>query len=161
MMRHALLLCLAGATLLIGCAVEPTPPPAAAPASTKSATAATAPAHARPGAPAAAPVAAPAPVLAPDQQALKEGIDLYNNGDYNAAIKRLSAVDIVASGSKATQLSALKYTAFSYCLTQRQTLCRQQFEKAFKLDPTFDLAPGEAGHPLWGPMFARAKKAKG
>jgi hypothetical protein len=90
---------------------------------------------------------------------LKEGIAMYNNGDYNDAIKRLGAAD-VTGGSKATQLTALKYTAFSYCVTSRQTLCRQQFEKALKLDPTFDLEPGEHGHPLWGPVFNKAKKGK-
>ena len=157
-MRYALLSCLAGAVLVAGCASAPTAAPAkpAAPAPV-----AQAPARAHASTPASAPAAAPAPVLAPDQQALKEGIDLYNNGDYNAAIKKLASADIAAGGSKANQLTALKYTAFSYCLTSRQTLCRQSFEKAFKLDPAFDLAPGEAGHPLWGPMFARAKKGKG
>jgi hypothetical protein len=50
--------------------------------------------------------------------------------------------------------------AFSYCVTSRQTLCRQQFEKALKIDPAFDLAPGEKGHPLWGAVFDRAKKRK-
>lgn len=90
---------------------------------------------------------------------LKEGIALYNNGDYNGAIKRLGQAD-VAAGPKATQLEALKYTAFSYCLTSRTTLCRQQFEKAFKLDPAFDLEPGEHGHPMWKDTFLRAKKAK-
>lgn len=97
--------------------------------------------------------------LSPDQAALKDGIDLYNNGDYNAAIKRLGTPEIT-SGPKATQLAALKYTAFSYCVTSRPTLCRQQFKKALKLDPGFDLAPGEYGHPLWGPVFTRAKKGK-
>ena len=90
---------------------------------------------------------------------LKEGIAMYNNGDYNNAIKRLGAAD-VTGGSKATQLAALKYTAFSYCVTSRQTLCRQQFDKALKLDPSFDLDPGEHGHPLWGPVFTKAKKGK-
>jgi hypothetical protein len=162
MMRYTLLLCLAGAALLTGCATEPATKPANGALSTSAAPApGGTPSRARPGTPASAPAAAPAPALAPDQQALKEGVDFYNNGDYNNAIKRLASADITASGSKPTQLSALKYTAFSYCLTQRQTLCRQTFEKAFKLDPAFDLAPGEAGHPLWGPMFARAKKGKG
>jgi hypothetical protein len=110
------------------------------------------------GAPAAANVPPP-PAPNADQVALKEGIAAYNNGEYATAIKRLSSPDI-AGGSKATQLSALKHLAFSYCLTNRATLCRQQFEKALKLDPTFDLAPGEHGHPLWGPVFTRAKKAK-
>jgi hypothetical protein len=93
----------------------------------------------------------------PAQAALREGINLYNHGDYNDAIKRLGSSEI-AAGPKATQLTALKYMAFSYCVTSRQTLCRQQFEKALKLDPSFDLGPGEHGHPLWGPVFVKAKK---
>jgi hypothetical protein len=28
-----------------------------------------------------------------------------------------------------------------------------------RLDPSFDLAPGEQGHPLWGPVFVKAKLA--
>ncbi len=94
-----------------------------------------------------------------DQVALHDGINLYNNGDYKNAIKRLGgAREIWPTGPKATQIAALKYMAFSYCVTGRKTLCRQQFEKAIKLDPAFDLAPGENGHPLWGPTFVRAKK---
>lgn len=103
--------------------------------------------------------AKPAPPAA-DQVALQEGIDLYNKGDFNGAIKRLGAAEITTGRSKARQLEALKYQAFSYCVTSRKTLCGKQFEKALKLDPAFDLAPGEHGHPLWGPVFTRLKKAK-
>lgn len=103
-------------------------------------------------APALLPVATPVSMLA-------DGIALYEKGDYNGAIRKLALANS-ASAPKATQLSALKYTAFSYCLTARQTLCRQQFEKALKLDAGFDLEPGEKGHPLWGPAWAKAKKAK-
>lgn len=92
-----------------------------------------------------------------EQQALRDGIELYNKGQFNDAIKRLGSADI-SNGSKAGQVQAYKYQAFSYCVTSRQTLCRQAFEKAFKLDASFDLLPGEHGHPLWGPAFARAKK---
>ena len=91
--------------------------------------------------------------------ALLEGMTLYDKGDYNGAIKRLAYAN-VPTAPKATQLTALKFTAFSYCLTARQALCRQQFDKALKIDPSFDLDPGEKGHPLWGPVFAKAKKAK-
>jgi pyruvate/2-oxoglutarate dehydrogenase complex dihydrolipoamide acyltransferase (E2) component len=119
-----------------------------------------APAKPAPPRPAPAPVVAPPVVAAPaaDQVALREGIDLYNKGLYNEAIKRLAAPEI-AAGSKANQVAAAKYSAFSYCVTSRQTLCRQQFDKAFKLDPAFDLQPGEHGHPLWGPAFTRVKKS--
>jgi hypothetical protein len=89
---------------------------------------------------------------------LAEGVALYNKGDYNGAIKRLGLAD-VTGGPKAVQLAGLKYSAFSYCVTARQLLCRQQFDKALKIDPAFDLAAGEYGHPLWGPVFVKAKKA--
>ena len=132
----ALLACLIGAALATGCANKL--PAAGAPAA----------GHAR-GDSAGRSGAAAA--------GLKEGIALYNNGDYNSAIRRLGAAD-VAAGSKAIQLEALKYSAFSYCVTSRQSLCRLQFDKALKLDASFDLDPGEHGHPLWGPVFVRAKK---
>jgi hypothetical protein len=96
---------------------------------------------------------------ATSQAALNEGIELYDKGEFNAAIKRLNAPEI-ASADKSTQTKALKYMAFSYCVTSRQTLCRRQFEKALKIDPAFDLEPGEKGHPLWGATFDRAKKRK-
>lgn len=104
------------------------------------------------------PVAA---VVAPhtEQQSLKEGIDLYNRGAYNEAIRRLSGPEVMG-GSRATQLKALKFTAFSYCLTSRTTLCRTTFEKAFKIDPAFALDAGETGHPMWTPSFNRARAGK-
>ena len=101
--------------------------------------------------------------VSPEQAAarkdLNAGIDLYNAGDYGGAIKQLSGSNNIWKADKAIQLDALKYTAFSYCVTGRQVLCKQQFEKAVKLDPSFDLAPGEKGHPLWEPVFDKVKKA--
>lgn len=110
-------------------------------------------------------VAAEAPVTTPpvsnyDAVALKEGLSLYNDGDYNGAIKKLSGTEIWSGHNKVIQLSALKTMAFSYCVTSRAQLCRQQFERALKLDPNFDLLPSEIGHPIWGPVFLKAKKAK-
>jgi len=99
----------------------------------------------------------------PDNQkesGLREGIRLYNEGDFNGAIRRLSARD-VNNGPLATRLMALKYQAFSYCVTSRPAPCRQAFDRALRLDPAFDLAPGEHGHPLWGPVFTKAKQAAG
>jgi hypothetical protein len=165
MTRLTKILPLASALLLAGCESMPGLPGIGGSASeTKPAAPAATPATpAKPGqaAAGAAPAAANVPPPAPnaDQVALKEGIAAYNNGDYALAVRRLSAPEI-AGASKATQLSALKHLAFSYCVTKRTTLCRQQFEKALKLDPSFDLAPGEHGHPLWGPVFTRAKKGK-
>jgi hypothetical protein len=150
---RVLFVAMAGAAMLSGCDTlnpEPAPTPAVhtpVPAATPKAT---------PTPVVPTPVA---PVLSADQIALRDGIELYNKGSYNEAIKRLAAPDI-SNGSKANQVQALKYTAFSYCVTSRLSLCRAAFEKAFKLDPAFDLLPGEYGHPLWGPAFAKAKKTK-
>jgi hypothetical protein len=92
------------------------------------------------------------------QAAVSNGIELYNDGDYRGAIKRLADSNEIWKAETPVQLKALKYMAFSYCVTGRQTLCEQQFEKALKLDPAFNLKPGEKGHPLWGPAFERAKR---
>ena len=88
------------------------------------------------------------------------GLDAYNSGDYPAAIRRLAVASDPGISDKPTQLEAIKYLAFSYCVTGQTTLCRLQFERALRIDPSFDLAPGEKGHPLWGPVFERAKKGK-
>lgn len=116
-------------------------------------------APARAGAPAAPP--APAPELPPARRDLNAGIEMYKAGNYNGAIKQLGSSPDIAKADKTVQLEALKYTAFSYCVTNRQTLCKEQFRKAFKLDRGFDLAPGEKGHPLWTPAFERARKEAG
>jgi len=93
-----------------------------------------------------------------DQAALREGIRLYNEGDFNGAIKRLNANDIRAGSPLRVRVDALKYTAFSYCVTSRPKQCEQTFEKILKIDPDFTLESGEEGHPLWGPAFERARR---
>ncbi|WP_235548382.1 TssQ family T6SS-associated lipoprotein [Noviherbaspirillum sp. Root189] len=95
--------------------------------------------------------------LPPSEAALKEGIALYNDGNFAAAIRRLNSI---SGADKPIQIQAHKYAAFSYCVSDKRTLCRQQFEKALKLDPGFDLEPGEKGHPLWGRVFEQVKKRK-
>ena len=142
---QCVILCLA----LIGCAemhrnAEPAPKSVA----NKPAPAAAAPA------PTVATTVTPAAV----NNSLKEGLALYDNGDFNGAIEKLSLSADSRSADKSTQLTALKTMAFSYCVTTRMALCRRQFDKALKLDPSFDLDAGEKQHPLWGPVFKQAKK---
>lgn len=87
---------------------------------------------------------------------LKAGIRSYENGNYNESLKQLqSALDqgLTRSG----QLQAHKHLAFIHCASGRQGPCRNEFRKALTIDPAFDLTPAEAGHPLWGPVFAREK----
>ncbi len=100
------------------------------------------------------------PVAATSHTLLAGGIDAYNTGDYALAIKRLSTTSDAARNDRPTQLEAIKYLAFSYCVSGQTAQCRLQFERALRIDPSFDLAAGEKGHPLWGPVFDRAKKGK-
>lgn len=93
-----------------------------------------------------------------DRDALRDGIRLYNEGDFNGAIKRLGSNDIRSNSPQRIRVDALKYTAFSYCVTSRPKQCEQAFEKILKIDPDFALESGEQGHPLWGPAFERAKR---
>jgi hypothetical protein len=154
-MKRQLLL-IAATLMLAGCETFGTQEqaPAQTPAAAQPAT----PAQAK----AATPVAPPAPPeLPPARKALNTGIDMYKAGNFNGAIKQLTTAPELAKADTPLQLEAIKYTAFSYCVTNRTTLCRQQFIKAFKLDPAFDLSPGEKGHPLWTPSFERARKEAG
>lgn len=99
-------------------------------------------------------IASPSPAA----QKVDAGVALYEQGDFAAAIRTLHSPE-VADGDVATRVRAHKYLAFSYCVTQRRVLCRRSFDAALRLDESFDLAPAEAGHPIWGPVFAQARKA--
>lgn len=115
---------------------------------------------ARANKPAPAPAPAPARDNSVDASAtLREGVRLYNIGEFNSAIAKLNAPEI-QNADAATRTSALKYTAFSYCVTQRPAPCRQAFDKALKIDGKFELAPGEEGHPMWSPVFEKARSSR-
>lgn len=144
--------------LMLGCESAPKTAPAAKPM-TKQKEAKPSPVPASPMGTTETPRAAHA--INADVLALKEGISLYNDGNYNSAIKKLgNSPDIWNGSNKSIQVSALKYMAFSYCVSNRAQQCRQHFERALKIDPSFMLMPSEIGHPLWGPVFLKAKKVK-
>lgn len=85
------------------------------------------------------------------------GVRSYEGGDYDLAITMLQRAFQEGLSVKDDQLTAYKYLAFSYCVTDREKLCRDSFKKALDLDPNFDLKPAEAGHPIWGPVFRSVK----
>lgn len=107
----------------------------------------------------------PAPVVrvpTPSERALTDSVALYDAGDFNGAIKMLLGAKVIwedatIPGGLANKVAAHKYLAFSYCVTNRRTLCRQQFIEAIKIDSAFQLEPAEKTHPIWGPEFDRAK----
>ena len=90
-----------------------------------------------------------APVLA-------AGIQNYDNGKYDDAAKALqSALDLGLD--KGEQVKAHKYLAFIHCASGREKQCRDEFRKALDIDPSLELKPAEAGHPIWGPVFRSVK----
>ena len=111
-----------------------------------------------------APPAPPSPpIVTPSGRVLAAGISLYEAGDFNGAIKRLSGAkeiwdDSTSPDARANKVTANKYLAFSYCVTNRRTQCRRHFVDALKLDPSFTLGPAEKTHPVWGAEYERAKK---
>lgn len=93
------------------------------------------------------------------EQNLTAGIKLYEDGTYADASKNLQAA-LDGGLDKVDQVRAHKYLAFIYCVSDREKLCRDEFSKALEIDPNFELKPAEAGHPLWGPVFASVKSKK-
>jgi Tfp pilus assembly protein PilF len=87
---------------------------------------------------------------------LKTGLRQYDEGDYVESAKNLQVA--IAQGLNAKeQATAHKHLAFIHCASNRESLCRDEFRKALAVDPALDLAPAEAGHPIWGPVFRSVK----
>jgi len=98
-----------------------------------------------------------APPLAKAEQLLAEGTKKYDAGDYDAAAKLLQEASKEGLKDKRDQVKSLKFAAFCSCLANKITQCRAEFTRIFDIDPAFDLAPAEAGHPSWGKTFTQAK----
>ena len=89
-------------------------------------------------------------------QSLGEGVRLYNDGQHAAAAKSLQhALDLGLSDSE--RADAYKHLAFTHCSNGRTGPCRDDFRSALAADPNLTLAPAEAGHPVWGPIFRGVK----
>jgi len=96
----------------------------------------------------------PAPRYSPQVQA---GITAYDDGNHREAAKLLRAA-LKTKLDSDDQVAAHKYLAFIDCSASRRTQCRNEFRRALKIDPSFDLSPAEAGHPIWGPIFRALKQ---
>ena len=93
------------------------------------------------------------------QAALNAGLKQYEEGDYPDAQKSLAAA-LEQGLSEREQVDARKHLAFIYCASNRERQCRDEFRKALAVDPSMELAPAEAGHPMWGPVFRSLKPAR-
>jgi tetratricopeptide (TPR) repeat protein len=88
---------------------------------------------------------------------LTRGIELYNAGDYEAAIRSLASSLDHGLLPRADQSQARKFMAFSHCIQGREPACRDEFRKAFEINSDFSLTPAEDGHPTWGPVYRNVR----
>jgi Tfp pilus assembly protein PilF len=93
------------------------------------------------------------------QPALAKGLKQYEEGEYADSAKSLQGAIEQGLGDK-EQVNAHKHLAFIHCASSRERQCRDEFRRALALDPTMELAPAEAGHPVWGPIFKSLKPGR-
>ena len=107
--------------------------------------------------------ASPAPQITEDmlreraQNDLATGVKQYETGEFDNAVKSLTASLDHGMLSKQEQARARKYLAFSHCVSGRDQQCRDEFRKAFEIYPDFALTPAEDGHPSWGPAYREVR----
>lgn len=113
-----------------------------------------------------APAEAGHPVWGPIFKSLKDeaasfsiGLKQFDDGEYDASAKSLQ-VALERGLPPKDQVNAYKHLAFIHCANNRTGACREDFRKALTMDPALELTPGEAGHPVWGPIFRSLKGKK-
>lgn len=90
------------------------------------------------------------------ERRFSEGLAMYSDGRYENAIK-VFREPVFSRAWPELRLRALKYMAFSYCVTGKASQCQKSFEDILKLDASFELSSAEQGHPLWDPVFRQAQ----
>ena len=93
----------------------------------------------------------------PAERALLSGLRLYDDALYPEAEKALIEALRLKLASPRDRATAHKTLAFIYCTTERATECESAFRSAKQADPQFALSKAEAGHPVWGPVYARSR----
>jgi Tfp pilus assembly protein PilF len=90
---------------------------------------------------------------------LSAGLKEYEEGKYADSAKSLQGA-LELGLSEAQRATAHKHLAFIHCAESRERECRDEFRKALAVNPGLELAPAEAGHPVWGPIFRSLKSGK-
>jgi Tfp pilus assembly protein PilF len=93
------------------------------------------------------------------QQTMYAGLWLYQEGHYEQSLKSLQSA-IQQGLPERDRVTAHKHVAFIHCASARERECRDEFRKALAIDPGMDLAPEEAGHPMWGRVFRSVKAGR-
>lgn len=85
----------------------------------------------------------------------------YTAGQYGSVIRTVATSGDIAEAPESMRIEAYKLQAFSYCVRNYAQLCEDTFVRILQLDEDFTLAPNEAGHPQWGPVFKSAQARAG
>lgn len=101
--------------------------------------------------------ASPAASPSKAQTELVNGIASYEDGAYKTADRQLQNALSLGLEAGTDEAMAHKYLAFIHCVHGRKKQCASEFAKALAADRSFDLTPGEARHPIWGPVFRKQK----
>ena len=94
------------------------------------------------------------------EEDLAQAIKIYEDGDYTTAAVIFQHALQNGLSRKRDQAQVYKYLAFIHCVSDRENQCHDAFKKAFEIDPSFNLLPAEAGHPVWGPVFRAVQNSK-
>lgn len=87
------------------------------------------------------------------EQALNIGVRQYEDGELKAAQKSMQEALNLGLSFDSEKVTAHKYLAFISCASNQERQCRDEFRRAFEVDPSFKLDRTEIGHPLWGPVY--------
>jgi Tfp pilus assembly protein PilF len=93
------------------------------------------------------------------QPLLATGLRQYEDGRYPESARSLQGA-LDKGLSDKDKVTAHKHLAFIHCSLNRERQCREDFGKALAIDPSFQLAPAEAGNPVWGPVFKSVKTGR-
>lgn len=100
------------------------------------------------------------PGLTAVERRFSQGLAMYNDGRYDNAIK-VFREPVFTRAWPELRVRALKYMAFSYCVTGKAPQCQKSFEDILKIDGSFELSSAEQGHPLCDPVFRQAQAKVG
>lgn len=102
-----------------------------------------------------------APASAEAESVMSQVREYYSSGQYGSVIRTVATSGELASAPTPMRIEAFKLQAFSYCVRDFAQLCEDTFVRILQLDSSFALAPNEAGHPQWGPVFQSAQARAG
>lgn len=87
------------------------------------------------------------------EEQLAQGVAQYQAGEFDTAVRTLTASLEHGMLTKVDQSRARKFLAFSHCVSGRDVPCRAEFRRAFEINSDFVLSAAEDGHPIWGPVY--------